>query len=181
MKTFVVLIAIYLITVTIKKIWGRKLKEIPLLRDMNLSLRGLIGAIGIVILVMAGMNIAAIGSEFYQMASGSSEVVYAQAESDPVKTVLSQYADGSYSGTGYGFRGPITVAVQVAGGEISSVEVTDQQDDRKWFERAYSAVAQEILSVQSANVDTVSGATFSSRGIIDGAAAALEQARAAAQ
>lgn len=93
----------------------------------------------------------------------------------------SKFADGVYTGTGYGFKGPITVSVSVASGQISSVEVTDQREDRKWFLRAYSGVVKSVLSAQSAEVDTVSGATFSSRGIIDGVAEALDRARAAAQ
>lgn len=93
----------------------------------------------------------------------------------------SQFADGVYTGTGYGFKGPITVSVSIASGQISSVEVTDQREDRKWFLRAYSGVVKSVLSAQSADVDTVSGATFSSRGIIDGVAEALERARAAVQ
>lgn len=90
-----------------------------------------------------------------------------------------EFADGTYSGTGYGFRGNITVDVSVRSGKITDVVVTDQQDDRRWFERAYSGVVQRILSAQSENVDTVSGATYSSRGILDGVAEALNKARSA--
>lgn len=191
MMTVMILTAFYLIALSAKKIWGGKFTGIPFFRDFDLSLNGFVSALGIVVLIAAGITAGSFGGLLDERVSGSNDVKTVQsgtpalsapvpaADSAAASAASSEYADGTYSGTGTGFRGPITVAVQVAGGVISKVEVTDQQDDRKWFERAYSGVVQSILSAQGTNVDTVSGATYSSHGIIDGAAAALEQARAA--
>lgn len=83
------------------------------------------------------------------------------------------YLDGTYTGTGQGFRGDITVEVTVVGGAIQDITVTSQQEDAQFFNRAESTVIQEILSSQSIDVTPVSGATFSSNGIIEAVSNAL--------
>lgn len=83
------------------------------------------------------------------------------------------YLDGTYTGTGQGFRGDITVEVTVVGGAIQDITVISQQEDAQFFNRAESAVIQEILSSQSTDVTPVSGATFSSNGIMEAVSNAL--------
>jgi len=85
--------------------------------------------------------------------------------------------DGVYSGVGYGFRGAITVEVTFKNETITKVEVVEHREDRKWFTRANNTIPDSIVEAQSTEVDTVSGATFSSIGIIDGAQAAIDSAR----
>ena len=79
-----------------------------------------------------------------------------------------QYADGVYTGSGIGFRGTIKVSVTVSGGKITAVQVVSSQDDTMYMSRAKSTIISSILSRQSVNVSTVSGATFSSNGILEG-------------
>ena len=83
------------------------------------------------------------------------------------------YLDGTYTGTGQGFRGEITVEVTVVGGTIQDITVTSQQEDAQFFNKAESTIIEEILSSQSVDVTPVSGATFSSNGIIEAVANAL--------
>ena len=83
------------------------------------------------------------------------------------------YVDGTYTGTGEGFRGEITVEVTVVGGAIQDITVISQQEDAQFFNRAESTVIEEILSSQSVDVTPVSGATFSSNGIIEAVSNAL--------
>ena len=90
------------------------------------------------------------------------------------------FDDGVYTGTGTGYRGNTTVQVTVEGGEITNIEVMSYRDDRSFFERAKSVI-QSILAKQSTEVDTVSGATYSSRGIIAAVADALNIEYEAAQ
>lgn len=85
-------------------------------------------------------------------------------------------ADGTYEGTGTGFRGDMTVAVTVADQTITAIEITETNDDAKWLNRAYSGVAEEILSSQTTDVDSVTGATYSSMGIKEAVADALTAA-----
>jgi uncharacterized protein with FMN-binding domain/NAD-dependent dihydropyrimidine dehydrogenase PreA subunit len=90
-----------------------------------------------------------------------------------------KYKDGTYQGSGTGFRGSTTtVSVVVSNGEITTIDVDSYRDDTRFFRRAYSAVSQEIISSQSANVDAVSGATFSSNGIMQSVENALSNAAA---
>lgn len=91
------------------------------------------------------------------------------------------YADGTYEGSGTGFRnGTTKVNVTVSGGKITDVEVVSYEDDAPYFTRASSTVISEIISQQSTTVDAVSGATFSSKGIMSAVADALEQAQSSA-
>ena len=90
-------------------------------------------------------------------------------------TAVSQgkYVDGTYEGTAQGYRGEIKVKVKVSGGQITSIDVESYSDDEQFFSRAKNTVINEILSGQTTDVQTVSGATFSSRGIIQAVANAL--------
>jgi len=83
------------------------------------------------------------------------------------------YADGTYTGTGTGYRGDVTVQVTVQGGAISSIKVTSYRDDSQYFNLAKNGVILEILAQQSTEVNAVSGATFSSKGIMEAVANAL--------
>lgn len=90
---------------------------------------------------------------------------------------ISPYQDGVYTGVGRGFKGDITMEVEVVSGEITRVEVVSHRDDRKWFNRANRVVPQSIVDEQSSDVDTVSGATYTSLGMIEGAEEALSKSR----
>lgn len=89
----------------------------------------------------------------------------------------SAYNDGTYYGTGTGFVGPLTVEVQISGGKITSIKVTKTSDGSSYVQSA-SGVISSIIAQQSTNVDTVSGATYSSVGIIEAVRNALAQAAA---
>lgn len=83
------------------------------------------------------------------------------------------FQDGTYTGSGTGFRGETDVTVTVSGGKITNIKVDSYQDDQQFFERASATVIQEIISNQSVKVDAVSGATYSSSGIKAAVADAL--------
>ena len=84
-----------------------------------------------------------------------------------------QFIDGTYEGSAQGYRGEVKVKVTVSGGQISAIDVESYSDDEQFFSRAKNTVISEILSGQTTDVQTVSGATFSSRGIIQAVANAL--------
>ena len=88
------------------------------------------------------------------------------------------YADGTYTGSAEGYRGMTTVSVTVSGGVITAVDVVSYEDNESFFVRAEQSVIADILASQSTDVDTVAGATFSSNGIIDAVANALNSASA---
>lgn len=85
------------------------------------------------------------------------------------------YKDGTYYGSATGFAGPIKVKVVISGGKIASIEIVSTSDGSSYISKA-SAITGKIVSSQSTNVDTVSGATYSSVGIINAVRNALAQA-----
>ena len=87
----------------------------------------------------------------------------------------SAYKDGTYYGTGKGFAGTMKVKVDIAGGKIASISIVSTKDGDSYVKSA-SLLLDTIVKKQSTNVDTVSGATFSSRGIIAAVRSALSQA-----
>ena len=100
--------------------------------------------------------------------TGSSTSVAAVEEPDG-------YKDGIYYGTGTGFGGPLKVKVKISGGKITSIQIEENSDGSSYISKA-SALISSIISKQSTNVDTVSGATYSSVGIIQAVRNALSQA-----
>lgn len=98
--------------------------------------------------------------------------------SAPAVTPVSEsgtYRDGTYTGTGTGFSGPITVQVVIEGGKIKDITVVSSTDDSPYLQNA-SALLKQIVALQSTNVDTVSGATYSSVGLISAVRDALQKA-----
>lgn len=87
----------------------------------------------------------------------------------------SSYKDGTYYGTGTGFGGTLKVQVDISGGKISSVQLVESNDGAEYISKA-SSIFDRIVASQSTNVDTVSGATYSSVGIIQAVRNALSQA-----
>lgn len=94
----------------------------------------------------------------------------------PEPEVTYQYQNGTFSGSGEGFEGTITVSVSIENDKITGISVVSSSDDEPYWSEG-KAVISRILSAQSANVDTVSGATFSSGGIIEAVRAALNSAK----
>lgn len=101
----------------------------------------------------------------------------ASTASSAQTTVNKLYKDGTYEGSGTGFRGgTTTVSVTIKNDKITDISVVSYGDDAPFFNRAYPTISQEIISNQTAEVDAVSGATFSSMGIMQAVADALSKA-----
>ena len=91
----------------------------------------------------------------------------------------SPYADGTYTGKAQGYGGTVSVAVTIQDGTITDVAIVSaKQEDAAYFDAAKSVI-DEILEAQTTAVDTVSGATFSSNGILHAVAGALGKAEQA--
>ena len=86
------------------------------------------------------------------------------------------WKDGTYEGEGQGFGGKVVVEVTIESGEITCIEVKEaQKEDSAYLEMAKDII-EDIVDAQSADVDTISGATFSSTGIREAVTQALEKA-----
>lgn len=105
------------------------------------------------------------------------ELAAREAEgSQSAQEALGPYQDGSYTGSAQGFGGTVTVTVTIQGGYMTDITVDDASgEDAAYFSMAED-ILDDIMAAQSAEVDTVSGATFSSTGLKNAVAAALEEA-----
>lgn len=101
----------------------------------------------------------------------------AEGDSDGKAYAASEvhYADGTHIGTGEGYNGTITVAVRIADGQITGVTVVSTSDDSSYWQSA-TAIIDEVVEKQSADVDSVSGATYSSKGLKEAISNALATA-----
>lgn len=88
-------------------------------------------------------------------------------EDEPQVTTPGKLTDGTYTGTGKGRNGNVTVSVTFAGGVITAVQVTDHSETAGICESAIERIPEAIVENQSVAVDTVSGATLTSQGILD--------------
>ena len=99
------------------------------------------------------------------------------AAPEPTEIPGAGYKDGTYTGTGEGFNGPITVTITVSQGNIVSASY-DGEDDEPEFSDAWNGIYEQVLGRQSADgIDTVSGATYSSNGLIQAFQSAISQAK----
>lgn len=86
--------------------------------------------------------------------------------------------DGTYEGTGLGFGDDIIVQVTISGGRMTDISVVSAEgEDKPYYKQALS-VLDKMLSAQSTEVDTVSGATLTADGMIEAVADALGKAAA---
>lgn len=84
--------------------------------------------------------------------------------------------DGVYTGTGDGFRDTITVAVTVTDGVVTDIKLKEVSDDYVYYMAALEDITREVFDNNTVTVTAVSGATSSSRGIIQAITEAVEQA-----
>jgi uncharacterized protein with FMN-binding domain len=94
----------------------------------------------------------------------------------PIETPKNGYQDGTYTGTATGFGGDITVEVVIANGKIASIRTISAAGETKSYWNKATAVIDRAVAANSPNVDTVSGATYSSTGILNAVKRALAQA-----
>ena len=106
-------------------------------------------------------------------AKEDAEEIDTEEESDDSENV---YEDGTYTGSAQGFGGAITVQVTLANDEITDIQVTSAPGEDSAYLSHGEGVISSIISAQSTDVDTVSGATFSSTGIINAVVDALGKA-----
>ncbi|MDR0596345.1 MAG: FMN-binding protein [Clostridiales Family XIII bacterium] len=88
----------------------------------------------------------------------------------------SRYKDGTYSGTAQGYGGPVTTELTIKDGYIVGIEITSADGEDAAYYNMCMGILDEIASTQGTDVDTVSGATYTSKGIIGGAKKALAKA-----
>lgn len=92
--------------------------------------------------------------------AANTETATSTDTADPV------YKDGTYIGDGQGFGGNIQVQITIADDTLTDIQVVSAEKEDSAYLSQGKAVIDRILEAQSTDVDTVSGATFSSTGIL---------------
>ena len=117
-------------------------------------------------------------------AASADEAVRAQmrADEEAARATSSErgpYAtDGVFTGTAQGYGGPVTTQVTVENGYITAVEVVEHSGETEAYFSQAEPLTEAVVEAQTTAVDAVSGATFSSAGILNGATEALQQSNA---
>ncbi|MDD3184772.1 MAG: FMN-binding protein [Anaerostipes sp.] len=88
----------------------------------------------------------------------------------------SSYKDGTYQGTGTGFGGDIVVSVTIKNNSIDNIKILEAKNEDKAYLENAKSILKTMVKTQAADVDVASGATFSSKGIIQGTKNALKEA-----
>ncbi len=86
-----------------------------------------------------------------------------------------QFNDGIYYGSAIGFGGELNLKVEVFDNQIVNIEVISHSETLGWFEQPFKQLPKEIIKKQSWQVDTITGATYSSNGILDAVYSALKE------
>ena len=79
-------------------------------------------------------------------------------------------------GTGVGKHGDITVAVTFDNGKIQDIKVVKSAENPVLAQEVFTTQLRHVIETNSVNVDTVSGATFSSKGFLAAVQAAADKA-----
>ena len=85
------------------------------------------------------------------------------------------WKDGVYTGSAQGYGGTVSVRVTIKKGKIKNISASGNSETASYWNRA-QGVKSKIIKNQSPKVDAVSGATYSSNGIINAVIAALNKA-----
>ena len=88
-----------------------------------------------------------------------------------------KYKNGEYTADAEGYAGKVHVKLTIENDVITSISAWSDDDDPDYFDDAMNKVIPQIGAKVSADgIDACSGATYSSKGIIEAARKALEQA-----
>ena len=85
------------------------------------------------------------------------------------------FKPGTYTGEGKGFGGTIKVEVEVSESEILKIDFLEHGESAGISDAAFEKIPAEMIEFQTIAVDTVSGATMSSKGIIEAVTNALSK------
>lgn len=85
--------------------------------------------------------------------------------------------DGTFTGTGTGFGGEIKSSVTIKNGKITNIKILSASGETPSYLKRAKSVLSLVIDKQTYNVDSVSGATYSSNGIIESIKNALKLAQ----
>lgn len=142
--------------------------DVDVVSGATYSSNGIIGAVKNALFRTESNNATAAAANAGN-AGGSAPSVSKVSESGTWK-------DGTYTGSGKGFGGTISVKVTVKDGKISAIDVTSASGETASYFSKAKGIIPKMISGQTTNVDAASGATYSSNGIITAVRNALSKA-----
>jgi uncharacterized protein with FMN-binding domain/ferredoxin len=142
----------------------------------TLAISGFIGLFAINFFGLLGTGTSN-GSSSVSTSNKNSQTQSNSKSSTNIATLQGNYKDGTYTGTGNGFRPGLQVSVTIKNNKITSVEVLSNNETPRYSSQPISVVPQEIVQAQSTSVHAISGATRTSDGIIMAVQNALSKAQ----
>lgn len=142
--------------------------DVDVMSGATYSSNGIIGAVKNALFGTESNNATAAAANAGN-AGGSAPSVSKVSESGTWK-------DGTYTSSGKGFGGTISVKVTVKDGKISAIDVTSASGETASYFSKAKGIIPKMISGQTTNVDVASGATYSSNGIITAVRNALSKA-----
>ncbi|MCB6994549.1 FMN-binding protein [bacterium 210820-DFI.6.37] len=143
------------------------------MRNKNFVIR----AVNILIIVAALLYYNQVLSLHQELDKANAAIEAMSQTGESAQTAQGNYTDGTYQGSAQGYGGTVTVEVTIENGNMTNIEVISADgEDAAYYNMAID-VLDSIMEKQSADdIDVVSGATYSSNGIIGAAKEALGKA-----
>ena len=142
------------------------------MREFWVRLVSMLAIVGVLLVYNSVLDVRAKEDEIARL----SAQVAGNGQSDSENGGSTNHKDGTYTGEADGFGGTIQVEVKIEKSKIAEINVISaEKEDGAYLSMAKDMIPK-IIDAQSADIDTISGATFSSTGIKNASEQALEKA-----
>lgn len=142
------------------------------MREFWVRLESMLAIVGVLLGYNSVLDVRAKEDEIARL----SAQVAGNGQSDSGNGGSTNYKDGTYTGEADGFGGTIQVEVKIEKSKIAEINVISAEKEDGAYLSMAKDIIPKIIDAQSADIDTISGATFSSTGIKNASEQALEKA-----
>ena len=142
------------------------------MREFWVRLVSMLAIVGVLLGYNSVLDVRAKEDEIARL----SAQVAGNGQSDSGNGGSANYKDGTYTGEADGFGGTIQVEVKIEKNKIAEINVVSAEKEDGAYLSMAKDIIPKIIDAQSADIDTISGATFSSTGIKNASEQALEKA-----
>ena len=142
------------------------------MREFWVRLVSMLAIVGVLLGYNSVLDVRAKEDEIARL----SAQVAGNGQSDSGNGGSTNYKDGTYTGEADGFGGTIQVEVKIEKSKIAEINVISAEKEDGAYLSMAKDIIPKIIDAQSADIDTISGATFSSTGIKNATKQALEKA-----
>ncbi len=122
----------------------------------------------------ASSSLSSTDSDSSSVSSTTTNTIIKEVNEDMTGNI---YRDGTFTGEAQGYRPGLKVSVTIKNNKIVSIKITEHNEENsRFYTKPINTIPQKIIAAQNLEVDVVSGATFTSTGIINAVRNALSQA-----